>query len=119
MSEEPLVGSEDADEYSWGRRREKEGILQKSTEGVNILLGDPRKAVVKLSIPTIVAMSVQTIYSLTDTFWISELGADALAAVGFAVPFYVIQISESRFSKNIFFKLIFIIKPSKYEATGS
>lgn len=28
-------------------------------------------------------MSVQTIYNLTDTFWVAGLGADALAAVGF------------------------------------
>lgn len=93
MSGEPLVGSEDADGYSWDRIGEKERVLQKSTERVNILLGDPRKAVVKLSIPTIVAMSVQTIYSLTDTFWVSGLGADALAAVVFASPFYVIQMA--------------------------
>jgi Na+-driven multidrug efflux pump len=54
---------------------------------VGILLGDPKKALVKLSIPIIVAMSVQTIYGLTYTFWVAGLGADALAAMGFAVPF--------------------------------
>lgn len=93
MNSGSLTGSKDADEYSWDRMKEKEGVPRKSTEGVNILLGDPRKAVVKLSIPTIVAMSVQTIYSLTDTFWVSGLGADALAAIGFAFPFYVIQMA--------------------------
>ncbi len=66
---------------------------RKATEGVDILLGDPKKAVVKLSIPLIVAMSVQTIYSLTDTFWVAGLGADALAAIGFAFPFFLIQMS--------------------------
>lgn len=66
---------------------------QKVTEGVDILLGDPEKAVIKLSIPIIVAMAVQTIYSLTDTFWVAGLGADALAAVGFAFPFFVIQMA--------------------------
>jgi len=66
---------------------------QKATEGVGILLGDPEKAVIKLSIPIIVAMAVQTIYSLTDTFWVAGLGADALAAVGFAFPFFVIQMA--------------------------
>ncbi|MHB8103592.1 MAG: MATE family efflux transporter [Methanosarcina sp.] len=65
----------------------------RATEGVGILLGDPKKAVIKLSIPIIVAMSVQTIYSLTDTFWVAGLGADALAAVGFAFPFFVIQMA--------------------------
>lgn len=66
---------------------------QKMTKGVDILLGDPEKAVIKLSIPIIVAMAVQTIYSLTDTFWVAGLGADALAAVGFSVPFFMIQMA--------------------------
>lgn len=66
---------------------------QKVTDGVGILLGDPEKAVIKLSIPIIVAMAVQTVYSLTDTFWVAGLGADALAAVGFAFPFFVIQMA--------------------------
>lgn len=66
---------------------------QKLTEGVGILLGDPENAVIKLSIPIIVAMVVQTIYSLTDTFWVAGLGADALAAIGFAFPFFVIQMA--------------------------
>lgn len=65
----------------------------KTTKGVDILLGEPKKAIIKLSIPIIVAMSVQTIYSLTDTFWVAGLGADALAAVGFAFPFFVIQMA--------------------------
>ncbi|RXA20791.1 MATE family efflux transporter [Methanosarcina sp. MSH10X1] len=93
MSRKPLTGSQGTEEYSGEIRGEKEGILQKTTEGVNILLGDPRKAVVKLSVPIIVAMSVQTIYSLTDTFWVAGLGADALAAVGFAFPFFLIQMA--------------------------
>lgn len=74
---------------------EEKGFLvhKETTEGVNILLGDPQKAVIKLSIPIIVAMSVQTIYNLTDTFWVAGLGADALAAMGFAFPFFLIQMA--------------------------
>jgi Na+-driven multidrug efflux pump len=69
MSRETLTRGESAtEEESEEKRGEKEGILQEATEGVDILLGDPRKAVVKLSIPIIVAMSIQIIYSLTDTF---------------------------------------------------
>ncbi|MCQ1536242.1 MATE family efflux transporter [Methanosarcina sp. KYL-1] len=65
----------------------------KTTSGVDILLGDPKKAVIKLSIPIIVAMSVQTIYTLVDTFWVAGLGADALAALGFSFPFFFIQMA--------------------------
>ena len=57
------------------------------TRGVKILEGDPKKAIIKLAVPMIVAMSVQTIYQLVDTFWVSGLGADALAAMGFVFPF--------------------------------
>lgn len=81
------------DDESGENRGEKEEILTRTTEGVSILLGDPRKAIVKLSISVIVALSVQTVYSLTDTFWVAGLGADALAAVGFSFPFFLVQMA--------------------------
>lgn len=65
----------------------------KDTKGVKTLQGDPKKAIVKLAIPMIVAMSIQTIYTLVDTFWVSGLGADALAAMGFIFPFFFIQMA--------------------------
>ena len=70
-------------------------IDEKETTGVKILQGDPKKAIVKLSIPMIIAMSVQTIYSLVDTYWVSGLGADALAAMGFVFPFFFISMALS------------------------
>jgi len=70
-------------------------LADKKTEGVKTLHGDPKKAIVKLAIPMIVAMSVQTIYTLVDTFWVSGLGADALAAMGFIFPFFFIQMALS------------------------
>jgi putative MATE family efflux protein len=68
---------------------------KKETTGVKTLLGDPKKAIVKLSIPMIIAMSVQTLYSLIDTYWVSGLGADALAAMGFVFPFFFISMALS------------------------
>ena len=65
------------------------------TNGVKILQGDPKKAIVKLAIPMVVAMSVQTIYQLVDTYWVSGLGADALAAMGFVFPFFFITMALS------------------------
>ncbi len=61
---------------------------KKYSEGVKTLLGDPKKAILKLSLPMIVAMSAQTIYNLVDAIWVSGLGADALAAIGFVFPFF-------------------------------
>ena len=56
--------------------------------GVDTLLGDPRKAIVKLSVPMIIAMAFQTAYNLVDAIWVAGLGADSLAAVGFAFPIF-------------------------------
>ncbi len=58
------------------------------TQGVKALLGDPKKAILKLSIPMIIAMSANTIYNLVDAIWVSGLGSDALAAIGFVFPFF-------------------------------
>jgi len=59
-----------------------------NTEGVKTLLGDPRGAVIRLALPMIVAMSVQTSYNFVDAIWVAGLGPDALAAVGFVFPFF-------------------------------
>lgn len=58
----------------------------KQTKGVRTLLGNPKKAIIKLSIPMMLAMSIQVIYNLVDAIWVSGLGADALSAVGFFFP---------------------------------
>lgn len=57
------------------------------TKGVLTLLGDPKKAIIALSLPMIVAMVVQTLYNLINRIWVSGLGTDAAAAVGFVFPF--------------------------------
>lgn len=65
------------------------------TRGVQTLLGDPKKAIFKLATPMIIAMLVQTLYNLVDALWVSGLGPDALAAVGFVFPFFFIILSVS------------------------
>lgn len=72
-----------------------EKVGKTETSGVKTLTGDPKKAIIKLSIPMIIAMSVQTIYSLVDTYWVSGLGPDALAAMGFVFPFFFISMALS------------------------
>ncbi len=59
----------------------------RETKGVQTLLGDPRKAIIKLSIPMVAAMSAQTIYNLADAIWVSGKGPESLSAVGFTFPF--------------------------------
>ncbi|PKL61024.1 MAG: MATE family efflux transporter [Methanomicrobiales archaeon HGW-Methanomicrobiales-2] len=65
---------------------------QKDTEGTKILLADPKTAILRLSLPMMIAMTLMTLYSVVDAFWVSGLGADALAAVGFSFPLFIITI---------------------------
>jgi len=60
MSREEAEKKGGVTDYTGDAVKENPHVLphQKATEGVDILLGDPKKAVVKLSIPIIVAMSV-------------------------------------------------------------
>ncbi|MDR0900826.1 MAG: MATE family efflux transporter [Methanobrevibacter sp.] len=63
---------------------------QEETEGVSTILGDPKKAILKLSGPMIIAMFVTSLYSLIDSVWVAGLGQDALAAVGFISPVFLV-----------------------------
>lgn len=58
------------------------------TRGVQTLLGDPKKAIVKLAVPTVAANLAHTVYNLTDAIWVSGKGPEALSAVGFFFPFH-------------------------------
>ena len=70
--------------------KDEPASFSKQTTGVQTLLGNPRKAIIKLSLPMIVALSVHTLYSFIDALWVSGLGPDALSAVGFFFPFLFI-----------------------------
>lgn len=65
---------------------------RKETEGTKILLADPKTAILRLSLPMMIAMTLMTLYNVVDAFWVSGLGADALAAVGFSFPLFIITI---------------------------
>ena len=66
-----------------------------STEGIALLMGDPKKAIVKLSGPMIVAMFLMSTYNIVNAIWVAGLGSDALAAVGFVTPLFMILIGLS------------------------
>ncbi|MDD3112445.1 MAG: MATE family efflux transporter [Methanofollis liminatans] len=66
-----------------------------TTEGVALLTGDPKRAILKLSIPMIAAMLLMSTYNLVDAIWVAGLGSDALAAVGFMTPVFMILMGLS------------------------
>lgn len=63
------------------------------TKGVKDLLGKPKKAILKLSTPMMIAMLVHAFYNIADGFWVAGVGADALASVGLFFPFFFIIIA--------------------------
>ena len=65
------------------------------TRGVSLLIGDPKKAILKLSGPMIVAMMILAAYNLVNAVWVSGLGSDALAAVGFVSPIFMVVVGLS------------------------
>jgi putative MATE family efflux protein len=78
------------------------------TKGVKTLLGEPKKAIIRLATPMIIAMTIQTVYNFVDALWVSGFGAGlftsstvpdtgklALAAIGFVLPFFMMAIAIS------------------------
>lgn len=60
----------------------KAQTLNKQEYRKNMMLVDSiPKIIIKMSIPTIIAFIINSVYSLADTFFVSALGTDATAAV--------------------------------------
>jgi putative MATE family efflux protein len=58
-------------------------------------MGDPKKAIIKLSGPMIAAMLLMSTYNIVNAIWVAGLGSDALAAVGFVTPLFMILMGLS------------------------
>jgi putative MATE family efflux protein len=57
-----------------------------------MMLGNPKRALLKMSIPLIVSLLISSFYNLIDAAWVSGLGADALAGVGFFTPIFMVLV---------------------------
>ena len=63
-----------------------------SSNGVDLMLQNPKKALISMSIPLIISLLITSFYNLIDAAWVSGLGADALAGVGFFTPVFMILV---------------------------
>ena len=61
--------------------------MQNADEQYNKMVNTPVwKLITRLAIPTITSMLVTSFYNMADTFFVSQLGTDASAAVGIVFP---------------------------------
>ena len=63
-----------------------------SSNNVNLMLENPNKALINMSIPLIISLLITSFYNLIDAAWVSGLGADALAGIGFFTPIFMILV---------------------------
>lgn len=65
----------------------------RKTKDVNILTGDPKKAVLAMMVPIAVALLIQSLNNVINAVWVSGLGPAALAAVGVFFPVFFILVA--------------------------
>ena len=53
-----------------------------SGRDVDYTAGDLNRVILLLAIPMMLEMALQSVFSITDIFWVSRLGSDAVASVG-------------------------------------
>ncbi|MGN0097770.1 MAG: MATE family efflux transporter, partial [Candidatus Methanomethylophilaceae archaeon] len=58
--------------------------------GVEVVLGEPRKAIVAMAIPLIISMIVAAVNTVADRMWCAGLGSDSLAAIALVEPIYLV-----------------------------
>ena len=61
-------------------------------ENVEMITGDPKKAINKLSLPIIASMFLIFINNIIDSIWVAGLGTEPLAALGYITPLFLILV---------------------------
>ena len=59
----------------------------KSSENTELILhGNLYKAIMYLAVPIVLNSFIQTVYNLTDTYWLGKIGSDPMAAITLVSP---------------------------------
>ncbi|WP_458456996.1 MATE family efflux transporter [Methanobrevibacter sp.] len=66
--------------------------MAKKSKNIEMITGDPKKAIVKLALPMMLSMLLIMMYNLADSIWVAGLGSDALAAIGFITPLFMVLV---------------------------
>jgi len=62
------------------------------SKNIEMITGDPKKAIIKLALPMMLSMLLIMMYNIADSIWVAGLGADALAAIGFITPLFMVLV---------------------------
>ena len=63
-------------------------MAQDKTEEIDLIVNHPKKAINKLALPIIISNLFMTLNNIIDGIWVSGLGPEPLAAVGFVTPLF-------------------------------
>lgn len=64
-----------------------------NTKSVEVMLGEPHKAILSLAVPVFVSLVVSQVNIFVDNMWCSSLGIDALSAINLVSSLFFIIIS--------------------------
>ncbi len=67
-------------------------MAKEKSKNIEMITGDPKKAIIKLAIPMMISMLLIMLYNIADSIWVAGLGADALAAIGFITPLFMVLV---------------------------
>ena len=59
---------------------------------IEMITGDPKKAINKLSLPIIASMLLIFANNIIDSIWVAGLGPDPLAALGYITPLFMVLV---------------------------
>ncbi len=66
--------------------------MNSKKDNIEMITGDPKNAIIKLSIPMMVSMLLIMLYNIADSIWVAGIGSDALAAIGFITPLFMVLV---------------------------
>ena len=61
-----------------------------ANKNVELMRGEPERAVKKLAIPIMISMILTALYNIVDGIWVAGLGPTAIAGIGFVTPIFMI-----------------------------
>ena len=63
-----------------------------TNNNIDSIMGNPRKAINRLAFPTFFSLLLTFLNNLIDSFWVAGINEEALAALGFISPLYLVII---------------------------